>query len=156
MLPGSLAAWVVEENTSGLVITTGNAGLTLDTPVGEPPHLFPGRAATGPRYELTNTGDVPLALSATVMSGTQTSTESILGSSTAVGLKVIPADASCSGEDAFSSVSAEPPTFLGSIAAGSTLSVCTRFSLVSETPQSAQGEDAPNFIISLTGLQMPG
>ena len=83
--------------TGGATVTAGTAGFTVATGAAVSlTGLYPGSASYG-SYTLTNTGDVPLALS--VSSLTVTSTPAALASAVVLDLAVQPAGTTCSAAD---------------------------------------------------------
>lgn len=146
-VPGSMAAWVETEETSVVMVTTGNAGLHLEQVGGAVPQLSPGRASIGPVYALENTGDVPLEIT-----GTVSATEGTLGNETTVTLSS-GGDQGCGAAAVTVSPGASSAPF-GRLEPGAMAYMCTAFSLARTSPDAAQAEPAPGFTITLAGAQM--
>ncbi|MCU1558722.1 MAG: hypothetical protein JWN09_2717 [Microbacteriaceae bacterium] len=153
---GSYALWNKSVPTgSAASITSGTANLTVSTLSLSTTLLAPGRTIYG-SAALVNTGDVPLALTATLSAPTSSTAFS---QAVTLGFSTAATAAACTGAAPTSTA-----TFASAAAAGfgtlpitatsaSPLYLCVSLTLASTAPAVAQGQSASTFGIAVSGVQ---
>lgn len=135
-------------------LTSGTATMTVSTLTLPAVALYPGRVLAA-SVTVTNTGDVPLAVTLSALSAPMVT--SPLSSSLTIGLAVVASPAACTN--------GVTPTWTGTFAAAPSASVgptlataqsetlCVSVTLSVNAPSTSQAASAANFGLVLTGVQ---
>lgn len=143
---------------SAITVSAGTAAIEVSTPLTMPATpLYPGATVYGSAV-ITNSGDVPLSLRLTTLTGPVAST--VFSQSLSVGVATASSAANCASgivTSAWTTGTFAAPTAgtIGTPVAkqGGTQVLCVSLSLPVTTPAGAQGQTATGFSIVMDGIQ---
>lgn len=155
---GTYALWNGSQATEPATVTSGTATLAVTSALSMPTtRMYPGLTIYGPAT-VGNTGDVPLSLRVTSLTGPTSSTT--FSQALTVGVATASSAANCRNNVVTSSWStgtfaAPPVATIGSPlpkSVGTTV-VCVSLTLAPTVASGAQGQSATNFGIVINGIQ---
>ena len=140
--------------TSSATIASGTATMTVSALALPAVLLYPGLVIAAP-VTVTNTGDVPLAVTRSSLLAPAVS--STLSDSLTIGLAVVDSSAACTSAvipSTSGTFASAPSTAVGlTLAKAQSRTVCVLIALPAGAPSVSQSSSAANFSVVLTGVQ---